>query len=83
MGFVTATWCYFGNTEPQSDYNSVALFLNRVLTQCLVKHVVHLVVAECLLEVGDVGLLVDLDILDAQHLGEVLPVLLVDVVGEG
>ena len=51
------------------------------LLQSFVEHEIHFVVAESLLEVGDVGLLVDLDVLDANHLGEVLPVLLVDVVG--
>ena len=55
----------------------------RILLQRLVQHEVDLVVAQGLLEVGDVGILVNLDILDAQHLGKVLPVLLVDVVGEG
>ena len=53
------------------------------LLQRLVQHEVDLVVAEGLLEVGNVRLLVDLDVLDANHLGEVLPVLLVDVVREG
>ena len=38
---------------------------------------------EGLLEVGDVGLLVDADVLDAEHLSEVSPVLFVDVVREG
>ena len=55
----------------------------RGLSQRFVEHEVDLVVAEGLLEVGDGGLLVDADILDAEHLGEVLPVLLVDVVGKG
>ena len=55
----------------------------QILLQRLVQHEVDLVVAQGLLEVGDVGILVNLDILDAQHLGKVLPVLLVDVVGEG
>ena len=53
------------------------------LLQSLVQHEVYFVVAKLLLEVGDVGLLVDLNILDANHLCEVLPVLLVDIVGEG
>ena len=53
------------------------------LLQRLVQHEVDLVVAEGLLEVGNVRLLVDLDVLDASHLGEVLPILLVDVVREG
>ena len=52
------------------------------LLKRFVQHEVHFVVAECLFEIIGVGVLVDLDILDAQHLGEVLPVLLSDVVRE-
>ena len=54
-----------------------------ILLQGFVQHVVHLVVLELLLEVVGTRLLVDLDILDADHFSEVFPVLLVDVVGEG
>ena len=48
--------------------------------EIIAQHVVHLVVAELLLEVADGGLLVDLDVLDAYDLSEIFPVLLVDVV---
>ena len=51
-----------------------------ILSQRLVQHVVHLVHAELLLEAADGGVLVDLDVLDTNHLSEVFPVLLVDVV---
>ena len=57
-------------------------FINNLL-QGFIQHEVDFVVLELLLEVVEVRLLVDLDVLDANHLGEVLPVLLVDVVGEG
>ena len=53
-----------------------------ILLQCLVHHVVNLVVAEGLLEVGGGGVLVDADVLDAEDFGEVVPVLFGDVVGE-
>ena len=53
------------------------------LLQSFVQHEVYLVVAEGLLELAGLRVLVDLDILDADHLSEVFPVLLGDVVGEG
>jgi hypothetical protein len=65
---------------PPSQGGMGWVFLFKLLSQCLAKHVVHLVVAELLLEVADGGLLVDLDVLDAYDLCEIFPVLLVDVV---
>ena len=53
-----------------------------ILLQRLVHHIVNLVVAEGLLEVGGGGVLVDADVLDAEDFGEVVPVLFGDVVGE-
>ena len=61
----------------------ILVIRNSELHQRFIQHVVDFVVAQRLLEVVRVGLLVNLDVLDAQHLGEVLPVLLGDVVREG
>ena len=57
-------------------------FCVKMLSECFVEHEVNLVVAEGLLEVGNSSLLVDANILDASHLGKVLPILLGDVVRE-
>ena len=60
-----------------------SLFILRFfLSQCLVKHIINLVVAELLLEVADSCVLVDVDELNIQNLAEVFPVLGCDVVRE-
>ena len=53
-----------------------------MLLQCLVQHVIYLIHLEVVLELADSSVLVNLHILNAKHLCEVLPVLLGDVVGE-
>ena len=53
------------------------------LLQSLVQHVVHFVVLQLLLELVGLGVLVDLNVLDAKHLGKVFPVLFGNVVREG
>ena len=68
--------------QNNNSFYSFNSLLKRRLLQRLAEHIVHLVVAEGLLEVGDGGVLVDADVLDVEHFGEVVPVLLVDVVRE-
>ena len=63
-----------------------AIFLSHskdILLKRFIQHVVHLVVLQLLLELVGLGVLVDLDVLNAHHLSEVFPVLLGDVVREG
>ena len=57
-------------------------FINNLL-QGFIQHEVDFVVLELLLEVVEVRLLVDLHVLDAEHLSKVLPVFFIDVVREG
>ena len=72
-------------TKLDSQYGFASLdslFCSHLLLQCFVQHKVKLVVAQRLLELEGLRLLVDLDILKAENLGKVLPVLFGDVVRE-
>ena len=53
------------------------------LSQRFIQHEVNLIVSKRLLELAGLRFLVNPYVLDAADLGEVLPVLLADVVGEG